>query len=145
VILWGQCEEDNRNATSQSAYTASLNNIIAFSNTTAAALGWTSGTWGRWLVAKQTLDCTFPGCITSSDPLSINGAIQAAQAAVVNGTQVFAGANADALQGNVCGASANAACRQSDRIHWTDNGSYSYAVDPTNGWQQALHASGGPF
>jgi hypothetical protein len=49
------------------------------------------------------------------------------------------------LVGNVCGPSANAACRISDQTHWTDNGSYSYAQDPTNGWKQALHSFGAPF
>lgn len=134
AVLWGQGESDNVGGTSQSAYTAALNNVIATSNATATSLGW-SGGWARWLVAKQT----FNNGVTSA-------AVQAAQAAVVNNTQVFAGANADALTGNVCGAAANAACRDAgDGVHWTDAGSYSYAVDSSNGWQQALHASGAPF
>lgn len=137
VVLWGQGESDTAAGTTQTAYTNSLNSMISTSNTTATSLGWTSGTWGRWLIAKQSYYLPGP---------AVDAAIQAAQHAVTNGTQIFDGANADALVGNVCGPSANAACRDAGSgIHWTDNGSYSYARDATNGWQQALHSSGSPF
>lgn len=134
AVLWGQGETDNINGTSQATYTAGLNSLIATGNAVATSLGW-SATWGRWLVARQTFYNGF----------GTNAGLQAAQAAVVNGTQVFAGANADALQGNVCGPAANVACRTPDPSHFSDNGSYSYAVGPTNGWQAALHASGAPY
>jgi len=141
VVLWGQGESDTAAGTSQAAYTASLNSIISTTNTTATSLGW-STSWGRWLVAKQSYYIpNGGGCC------AVDSSIQNAQAAVVNNTQVFAGANADALVGSVCGPSANAACRDSTAtpVHWSNNGAYSYAQDPTNGWQQALHASGSPF
>ena len=66
---------------------------------------------------------------------------QEAHAALVNHPSVWAGPNADALVGNICGPSANAACRQSDGTHWSDNGSYSYAA----AWVTALEAYGSPF
>lgn len=119
VIIWGQGETDNTNGTSQSAYTNSLNAVIA----AASAAGFV----GHWYVAKQTYDG------------ATSAAIQAAQAAVVNGTTVFAGPNADSLVGSVCGVGANAACRNStDNVHWTDNGSFSYAAL----WVTALHTGG---
>ena len=123
VALWGQGETDTDLGTTQAAYTTALNLVI--SN------GATAGFVGRWLIANETYNGT-----------TISSAIQAAQAAVVNGTTVFAGANADALVGNVCNGPN--ACRQ-DGLHWSDNGSQAYATDATNGWQQALHSSGLPF
>lgn len=125
VILWGQGETDNALATTSVAYQASFATMKA----NAAAAGFS----GRWLVARQTF---------------INGAssatIQGAQAAVPNGTDTFAGANGDALVGNVCNGTS--ACRiVADGNHLSDAGSISYSTDPTNGWVAALHASGLPF
>jgi len=134
AILWGEGESANTYGTSQAAQTAAYNNLIATSNAVAASLGW-SASWGRWLIARQSFYDTY----------GTNAAIQAAQAAVVNGTQVFAGANADALQGNVCGPSANASCRFPNASHLGNDGSYSYALDPTHGWKAKLQASGAPY
>jgi Carbohydrate esterase, sialic acid-specific acetylesterase len=119
VIVWGQGEADNELGTSQASYTNSFNTLV----TNVA----TAGFVGHWYVAKQTY---FAG--TTSAP------VQAAQLAVVNSTTVFAGPNADALSGSVCGPSVNAACRQTDNVHWSDNGSFSYAA----AWVTALHAGG---
>jgi hypothetical protein len=125
AMLWGQGESDNVLGTTAAAYESAFATIVA----NAAAAGFV----GRWLVAEQTYDGTAnPG----------NPTIQGAQAAVVNGTTIFAGPNADSLVGSVCGSPATSACRQSiDGIHFTDAGSLSYAAL----WQTALHASGAPF
>lgn len=140
VIDWGQGENDNNLCTTQAAYTNSLNSMIATSNSVAASLGWPTN-WGRWLVAKESY---FTPCGGGAG--AVSATIQAAQAAVINNTQVFMGVNADAFVGSVCGVSNNQACRDaSTGFHWTDAGSLSRAVDPTNGLQQALHASGSPF
>jgi hypothetical protein len=123
VIAWGQGEEDNALATSQTSYTTSGNALISATAT--------AGFVGHWYFAKQS----YYTCLCTS------AAVQAAQAALVNGTTVFAGPNADALVGSVCGAGANTACRGaggSDTVHWTDNGSFSYAA----AWVTALHAGG---
>lgn len=119
VVTWGQGEADNELGTSQAAYTNSFNTLVA--NTAAA------GFVGHWYIAKQT----WIAGTTSAN-------VQAAQLAVVNGTRIFAGPNADALNGNVCGSPATSACRQADNTHWSDNGSFSYAA----GWVTTLHAGG---
>lgn len=125
VLLWGQGETDGALATTSVAYQASFATMKA----NAAAAGFS----GRWLVARQTF-------INGSS----NATIQGAQAALVNGTDVFAGANGDALVGSAC--SGASACRiAADGNHWTDAGSISYSTDATNGWVAALHASGLPF
>lgn len=121
IVMWGQGEEDNLLGTSQATYTTEMNAVIAqFGG-------------GTWFIAEQTYD-TGNGGTTSP-------AVQAAQAALVNHPSVWAGPDADALVGNICGPSANAACRQSDGTHWSDNGSYSYAA----AWVTALEAYGSPF
>lgn len=123
IIAWGQGESDNQNGTSQAAYTASLNALIA--QTRAAGFN------GTWFVADETV---------LSNVASTT--IRAAQAAVVShGSGVWAGPNADALVGNICGAGGNLACRQADGTHWTDAGSYSVAA----AWVTALEAFGAPF
>ena len=122
IVIWGHGENDNSLKTSQSVYSAGLSTVIAQSR----AAGFT----GSWYIAKQTY------VQGSTSP-----AVQAAQAAAPNGTTIFAGPNADPLAGNVCGPSANEACRQFDNLHWSDNGSYSYAA----AWLSALVASGAPF
>lgn len=120
VVLWGQGENDNTSGTSQSAYTASLNNVIAASRT--------EGFNGLWFVAKQSW---ISGAAAS--------AITNAQAAVVNhGANVWAGPDADALTGNNCSA---AACRVADNTHWSDAGSASYAA----AWRTAMALYGAPF
>lgn len=135
AILWGEGESANINETSQAAQTAAYTSLIAKSNAVAVSLGWPTN-WGRWLIAKQTYYNNF----------GTSAAIQAAQAAVVNGTQVFAGANADALLGNICGQAGNVSCRNiGEGSHFSDAGAYSYALDPVNGWNAALHASGTPY
>ena len=119
VLIWGQGESDNTFGTSQATYTTDLNGVISASVS--------AGFIGHWYVAKQTYNG------------ATSAAIQAAQAAVVNGTTVFAGPNADSLVGSVCGVGANAACRNAtDNVHWTDNGSFSYAAL----WVTALHTGG---
>lgn len=124
VILWGQGETDNALGTSSVSYQASYVTLKA----NAAAAGFV----GRWLIATQT----YFALVTSAP-------IQAAQAAIRNGSDVLAGANGDVFVGNVCNGTS--ACRGVDAEHWSDAGSISYATDPTNGWVQALHASGAPF
>lgn len=122
IVLWGQGENDG--ATSQSAYTNSLNAVIANGNA--------GGTIDRWFIAKQSFDGT-----------TTHSAIQNAQAAVLGGN-VKAGADADALTGTACGG---VACRNAtDLIHWTDAGSAYYAgTSGSGGWLAALTASGAPF
>jgi hypothetical protein len=122
AVCWGQGEGDQIAGTSQAAYTASLNAVIAASRT--AGLG----TTGPWFVAKQT---------------NVNGstsaAVQAAQAAVVNhGAGVWAGPDADALVGAAC---SGVACRNVDGTHWSDAGSTSYAA----AWKTAMALFGAPF
>jgi hypothetical protein len=120
VIQWGHGETDCANGTSQATYTSLLNTLIA--NTAAAGFS------GRWMIAVQSYQAG-----------STCGAIEAAQAAVVNGSTVFAGANADALIGNVCNGTN--ACRGADGVHWSDNGSAQYAA----AWFNAMHAMGAPY
>jgi hypothetical protein len=130
VLLWGQGEADTLLGTSQASYVASWNAMIAAANLTGV----------RALVAKETLWNT-----------ATSAALQAAQTqnatsgVINNSAGIYLGANADALQGNICGSGTNTACRQADGNHWSDAGAYSYAIDPTYGWQQALHATGSPF
>jgi hypothetical protein len=124
VVTWGQGEADVLTGT-QLSYTASITNVI---NSTQAAAGYSI----PFFVAKQTY---FQG--------TTNAGVEAAQLAVVNhASNIWAGPNADALVGNVCGPSVNAACRQADNVHWSDNGSYSIGVVA---WLNALHAFGAPF
>ena len=119
VVLWGQGETDNGNGTSQAAYTAGLNNIIAGTRA--------NGFAGTWFVASQSW---FTGVVA---PNVTNG-----QAAVVNhGAGVWAGPNADAIIGTTCGG---LTCRP-DNLHFGDNGMPVYAT----GWVNALHAFGAPF
>lgn len=123
VILWGQGESDTLAGTSSPSYQASF----AIMKANAGCPGC------RWLVATQSYVAG----------IGVSAAVQNGQAAVRNGGDTFAGANADALLGNVCVG--GAACRQVDGTHWADAGGQSYATDATNGWQSALHASGAPF
>lgn len=120
TILWGQGESDTDAGTSQAAYTASLNNIIA----TSRAEGFT----GLWFVA-----------LMSRSLGSASAAVVAAQAAVVDhGANVWAGPNLDALNGNNCSAMA---CRQADDTHFSDAGMASAAA----AWKTAMALYGAPF
>lgn len=120
AIFWGQGENDTNAGTTQAAYTAALNSIIAKSR----AAGFT----GRWFIAKQSWYVS-----------AVSTAIQAAQAAVLNSSAgIYAGPDADSLVGSVCSGQP---CRQGDNLHWTDFGSFTYA----NGWVTATAASGAPF
>ena len=122
IVLWGQGETDTTNGTTQTAYTNSLNNVIAASRT--------AGFSGTWFVAVQTYNTG-----------STSAAVAAAQAAVVNhGSNVWAGPNADAIIGTTC---AGLTCRP-DNLHFGNNGMPVY-VGSVSGWQFALHAFGAPF
>ena len=113
AIDWGQGEADQQLGTTQLAYTTSLNDIIA----KAAACGFT----GRWFVNVETWEAG-----------ATSAAVQAAQAAVVNGTTVFAGANLDSL---------GSGDRQTDNVHFNDTGAPLVASMK----KTAMHASGAPF
>lgn len=116
AVLWGQGEQDTAGATSQAAYTASLNNVIT--NARAAGLGSSV----PWFIAQQSWNVG----ATSAN-------VTNAQAAVVNhGSSIWAGPNADSL---------NATKRQADNTHFSDTGSDSYA----GLWQTALGLFGAPF
>jgi len=123
VIIWGQGETDCAFGFSQALSTANLNSIFA----NAAAAGFV----GRWLINTETWTNTV-FCPSTTG---------AAQAAVVNNTTIFAGANADAVFGSICGAGANLACRQADLAHFTDAGNFTLAAAMVT----ALHNSGLPY
>jgi hypothetical protein len=133
IVIWGQGETDCGLGTTQANYVASWNAMYT------AAGPRNSGV--RWFVNKESWDTASPGFCT---------AIQSAQTAaspsgVVNtAAGIWPGANADALTGATA-CSGGTACRQSDNLHFTDNGNISLNADATNGLQQALHASGSPF
>lgn len=119
--------------TTQSAWVASFNAMVAAAGPLATGV--------RWYVHKQ-----------SWNGLTVCSAVQNAQTATApsgvinNAALIFAGANDDALTGaTACGGGA---CRQTDSpgpLHFTDAGNISRNADATNGIQQALHASGAPF
>jgi hypothetical protein len=110
---WGQGEADQQLGTSQAAYTTALNDIIS----KAAACGFS----GRWFINVETWEAG-----------ATSAAVQAAQAAVVNGTTVFAGANIDSF---------GSGDRQSDNTHINDTGAPLVAAAKV----AAMHASGAPF
>lgn len=115
AVLWGQGETDGLNGTTQAAYTASLQSIIAKSR----ALGITA----PWFVAQETYggSTTYPS-------------IQAAQAAVVNHSLgIWAGPNADAIDGSIG--------NRFDSLHFSDAGAATFAA----AWVAALHVYGAPF
>lgn len=113
AMVWGQGEQDNLDATSQANYTSRLNAFIANSQA--------DGFSGRFFINVES----YVGGVTSS-------AVQAAQAAVVNNTTVFAGANWDSI-----GPSG----RQIDNVHPNDVGASIGATAIYN----AMVASGSPF
>jgi hypothetical protein len=98
--LWGQGETDKTAGTSQSAYTTSLNEVMA--KLTA------SGFSGRFFICKETW---IGGGVSS--------AVQAAQVAAVNGTTVFSGGDLDSL---------DATNRQADNTHFNDTGAAAAAT-----------------
>lgn len=93
LIKWNQGESDTRDGISQAAYTASFNKMKARVDVDFPV---------KWMVAKET---HYIGVNSS--------AIQAAQAAVVNGTTVFVGEDMDSI------ADAN---RIGDQTHLTAAG-----------------------
>jgi hypothetical protein len=125
AIIYGQGESDN-GATSQVNYTASGNSMIATLRSF-----WPSTGIPILINTESYINTLTDANVTN------------AQAALVNhGNGVWAGANADALVGNVCGAGANTNCRQSDNTHWSVAGAYSIAAAEVT----ALHATGvSPF
>lgn len=92
AFIWMQGETDAANGTSQSSYADSLSGVIS------SVRG--EGFSQPWLIGK----CTYNSGNTSST-------IRSAQAAVVNGTDIFAGADSDTLTGT----SVN---RQADNTHF---------------------------
>jgi hypothetical protein len=127
IIIWMQGEEDNLLATTQIAYTASLNSLIAQSRT--------AGFPGPWFVAEETY---YQGATSSA--VQNAQTVTSPSGVINNGSGVYAGPNVDSLVGSIC--SGSAACRQSDNIHLTGAGRTSLA--PL--WTTALHASGiSPF
>jgi hypothetical protein len=125
IVLWMQGETDNIPLnTSQAAYTASFNAVVAASRT--------AGFTGPWFVTEETLN---GGVVWAP--------VQAAQTAVSpsgvinNGAGVYTAGNLDALVGSTCGGSA---CRF-DNTHFSVAGRTS--VSSTI--RAALHAFGAPF
>lgn len=120
AAIWAQGESDTDAATSQASYTTSLNAFITATRT--------AGFAGIWFVNVQSRSVG----VTSAN-------VTAAQAAVVNhGSSIWAGANADALSGATCSASA---CRQADDTHWSNAGAASIAAATVT----AMGLSGAPF
>jgi hypothetical protein len=130
AFIWGQGEADALAGTTQNAYTAGFNTVVA--NLKVAGFS------GRIFIARQTLALG-----------SFSAAVQAAQTSnapsgvIDNANGIYLGANADALVGNICNGGGT--CRQGDNTHFTVNGMVAYATDPTYGWLQALAATGAPF
>lgn len=103
---------DNVQGTSQASWEASFNSMVS-----------ANPGIPFWFVAESTYDNG-----------SASSTIQAAQAAVINGTTILAGPNLDSLTGTSCSASA---CRQaSDNTHFTAAGSSSAA----SLWETAIAA-----
>lgn len=120
AAIWAQGETDTLRGTGQTPYTDSLNAFITASRT--------AGFTGIWFVNSE-----------SRNVGSTSAAVVAAQAAVVNhGASVWAGANADALAGATCSASA---CRQADDTHWSNAGAASIAAATYT----AMGLAGAPF
>lgn len=111
AFLWMQGEIDNANGTSQVSYAADLASVIAIPRN--------AGFSAPWLIGKCTWNLG-----TSS------AAVQAAQAGIINGTTIFAGANTDSLTGT-------AVNRQADNTHLSDAG----AVSAGNLWAAAIEAA----
>lgn len=121
AAIWSQGVTDAIAGTTQVAYAASLNAIIANSRT--------AGFTGIWFINTESY--------TGS---TVVAAIQNAQASVINhGASVWAGVNEDVLIGNACGG---LACRAAiDGLHWSDAGSIAVAA----GEVTAMALAGAPF
>lgn len=113
AFLWGQGESDTTGATSQATYQAGLGEVLT-------AL-YATGFNGRSFINLQSW-------VSGSTSTNVRNA----QAAVVNGTTIFAGADADSL---------TAASRQADNTHFNDAGMASLATLIYN----AMHATGAPY
>ena len=108
AFLWMQGEADT--ATSQASYATDLATVISMPRI--------AGLNAPWLIGK----CTYAlGAVAP--------AVQAAQAGIVNGIDIFAGANTDTLTGT-------AVNRQADDTHFSDAG----AVAAGNLWAAAIEA-----
>lgn len=122
AIIFGQGESDH-GVTSQVNYTASGNSMIS----TIRAL---------WPNVPIFIN------VESWAGGTVDTNVQNAQAALVNhGNKVWAGANADTMTANTCGAGGVSACRQSDGLHWSTAGRFSIAT----GVRTALGLFGAPF
>lgn len=110
AFLWVQGERDGVLGTTQSAYEASLTGLI---DRVRAA-----GFAAPWLIGRST----YAAGASSS-------AIRAAQAAVVNGTDILAGADTDSLTGGTY--------RQADVTHWKAAGADAAAAL----WASAIDAA----
>lgn len=100
-FVWRQGEADKIAGTSQATYAAALAQVIA----TPRALGYNA----PWLIGKNTY-------VTGS----VSSGIQAAQASVINGTDIFTFGDNDSLTGT-------AVNRQADDIHMSYAGSLALA------------------
>lgn len=130
VILWIQGEQDNANGTTQLAYSTGIGDVI----TAARNAGFTQGLV-PFFVPEESWNAG-----------TVSTAVENAQIAIINhGSNIWAGPNSDAFNGNVCGSASNAACRQADNTHLTAAGAYSNAGTGGGGWRAALHAYGPPF
>jgi hypothetical protein len=117
AIVWGQGESETTSTTLQ--YQTAITNIL----NRAKACGFS----GRFFVNKETFGAG-----------ATNANVQSAQTGIVDSVNFWAGANADALTGTACSASA---CRRADNTHFTDAGATSLAA----AIQSAMHASGAPY
>jgi hypothetical protein len=115
AIEWGQGETDTTLATSQSAYQTALSTVI--SNVRNCSI---NPFTGRFFVATETY-------VTGST----SSAVQAAQAAVIDNSTVFASGNLDTIGSG----------SRFDNLHFNDAGAASAATLIYN----AMHASGAPF
>jgi hypothetical protein len=101
AFIWMQGESDTVNGTLQAAYAAGLAQVIAAPRA--------EGYNAPWFIGK----CSY---ITGG----VSAAVQAAQAAAVNGTDIFAGANTDTLTGGTN--------RQADLTHFNAVGADAAAT-----------------
>jgi hypothetical protein len=106
-----QGESDTSDSTTQSAYAASLANVIAKPRA--------DGFNAPWLVGL----CSYNGTTTSS-------AVRTAQSGIVNGTDIFQGGDTDSLTGSDRGTGGNAP-------HFSDAGATSAAAI----WATAIEAA----
>jgi hypothetical protein len=113
AAVWGQGESDTGKGTSQASYAENLRTIVG----TIFATGFT----GRLFVNIETYNAG-----------TVSPGVQAAQASVVNGTNVFQGGNWDML---------GSSYRNPDDTHPNDAGAPLFA----SLIYDSMHASGAPF